>query len=130
MLPLLSTPSDTRIYGVVGDRLEPIVDVLRLNGNAKWIHVRHKETIAFVGRRRGSIEPDLAVCGRSCGAGNPHLINGPFDANRSNAPILAIASLILGSKIGTGYFQETRWMGLAVVANCLRVGSTRREGSI
>ena len=61
---------------------------------------------------------------------NLHLINGPFDADCSNAPILAIASLILGSKIGTGYFQETRRMWLAAVANCLRVGSTRREDSI
>jgi pyruvate dehydrogenase (quinone) len=47
MHPLLSTPSDTRICGVVGDSVKPVVDVLRLNGKAKWIHVRHKETIAF-----------------------------------------------------------------------------------
>jgi pyruvate dehydrogenase (quinone) len=78
------------------------VDALRLSGKAKWIHVRHKKTTTFAASRRGSIEPRLAVCGGSCGPGDPHLINGPFDANRSNAPILAIASLILGGKIGTG----------------------------
>jgi pyruvate dehydrogenase (quinone) len=75
------------------------VDALRLSGKAKWIHVRHKKTTTFAALRRGSIESRLAVCGSSC---DPHLINGPFDANRSNAPILAIASLILGGKIGTG----------------------------
>jgi pyruvate dehydrogenase (quinone) len=75
------------------------VDALRLSGKAKWIHVRHKHTTTFAALRRGSIRPRLAVCG---GPGDPHLINGPFDANRSNAPILAIASLILSGKIGTG----------------------------
>ena len=49
----------------------------------------------------------LAACGGSCGPGNLHLINGLFDAHRSNAPVLAIASHIPTSEIGTGYFQET-----------------------
>jgi pyruvate dehydrogenase (quinone) len=35
------------------------------------------------------------------------LINGLFDAHRSNAPVLAIASHIPSSEIGTAYFQET-----------------------
>jgi pyruvate dehydrogenase (quinone) len=39
--------------------------------------------------------------------GNLHLINGLFDAHRSNAPVLAIASHIPSSEIGTSYFQET-----------------------
>jgi pyruvate dehydrogenase (quinone) len=77
------------------------VDALRLNGKAKWIHVRPKETTTFAALRLGSIEPRLAVCDGSCGPSDRHLVNGPFDANRSNAPILAIASLILGGKIST-----------------------------
>jgi len=36
-----------------------------------------------------------------------HLINGLFDAHRSMAPVIAIASHIPSSEIGTGYFQET-----------------------
>jgi pyruvate dehydrogenase (quinone) len=38
--------------------------------------------------------------------GNLHLINGLFDAHRSMAPVLAIASHIPISEIGVGYFQE------------------------
>jgi pyruvate dehydrogenase (quinone) len=72
-----------RIYGVVGDSLNPVTDALRLNTGK------------------------LAACGGSCGPGNLHLINGLFDAHRSNAPVLAIASHIPTSEIGTGYFQET-----------------------
>jgi len=32
-----------RIYGVVGDSLNPVTDALRLNGKVKWIHVATKK---------------------------------------------------------------------------------------
>jgi pyruvate dehydrogenase (quinone) len=47
------------------------------------------------------------VCAGSCGPGNLHLINGLYDANRSGAPVLAIASHIPSKQIGSGFFQET-----------------------
>ncbi len=96
-----------RIYGVVGDSLNPVTDALRLNGKVKWIHVRNEEAGAFAACAEGQLTGKLAACGGSCGPGNLHLINGLFDAHRSNAPVLAIASHIPGSEIGTGYFQET-----------------------
>jgi pyruvate dehydrogenase (quinone) len=96
-----------RIYGVVGDSLNPVTDALRLNSKVKWIHVRHEETAAFAAGAEAQLTGKLAACGGSCGPGNLHLINGLFDAHRSNAPVLAIASHIPTSEIGTGYFQET-----------------------
>lgn len=47
------------------------------------------------------------MCAGSCGPGNLHLVNGLYDANRSGAPVLAIASHIPSAQIGMGYFQET-----------------------
>jgi pyruvate dehydrogenase (quinone) len=96
-----------RIYGVVGDSLNPVTDALRLSDKVKWIHVRHEETAAFAAGAEAQLSGKLAVCAGSCGPGNLHLINGLFDAHRSNAPVLAIASHIPSSEIGTGYFQET-----------------------
>jgi len=96
-----------RIYGVVGDSLNPVTDALRLNGKMKFIHVRHEETGAFAAGAEAQLTGKLAACAGSCGPGNLHLINGLFDAHRSNAPVLAIASHIPSSEIGTGYFQET-----------------------
>src|ERR1700683_524822 len=96
-----------RIYGVVGDSLNPVTDALRLNGKLKWIHVRHEETAAFAAGAEAQLSGKLAARAGSCGPGNLHLINGLFDAHRSNAPVLAIASHIPTSEIGTGYFQET-----------------------
>jgi pyruvate dehydrogenase (quinone) len=96
-----------RIYGVVGDSLNPVTDALRLNTKVKWIHVRHEEAGAYAAGAEAQLTGKLACCGGSCGPGNLHLINGLFDAHRSNAPVLAIASHIPTSEIGTGYFQET-----------------------
>ena len=41
-----------RIYGIVGDSLNPIVDAVRQTGGSTkggidWIHVRHEEAAAF-----------------------------------------------------------------------------------
>ncbi|WGW11804.1 pyruvate dehydrogenase [Saxibacter everestensis] len=101
-----------RIYGIVGDSLNPVVDaVRRTGGSAKggidWIHVRHEEAAAFAAAADAQLTGELAVCAGSCGPGNLHLINGLYDAHRSGARVLAIASHIPSTEIGSGYFQET-----------------------
>ena len=101
-----------RIYGIVGDSLNPVVDaVRRTGGSAKggidWIHVRNEEAAAFAAGAEAQLTGRLAVCAGSCGPGNLHLINGLFDAHRSGAPVLAIASHIPSVEIGSSYFQET-----------------------
>ena len=101
-----------RIYGIVGDSLNPVVDAVRRTGGSAaggidWIHVRHEESAAFAAGADAQITGRLAVCAGSCGPGNLHLINGLYDANRSGAPVLAIASQIPSTQIGTDYFQET-----------------------
>ncbi|PRY67059.1 pyruvate dehydrogenase (quinone) [Glaciihabitans tibetensis] len=100
------------IYGIVGDSLNPIVDsVRRTGGSAKggidWIHVRNEEAAAFAAGAEAQLTGQLAVCAGSCGPGNLHLINGLYDAHRSGAPVLAIASHIPTPQIGSGFFQET-----------------------
>jgi pyruvate dehydrogenase (quinone) len=102
-----------RIYGIVGDSLNPIVDAVRQTGGARskggidWIHVRHEEAAAFAAAAEAQLTGRLAVCAGSCGPGNLHLINGLYDANRSGAPVLAIASHIPSKQIGSSFFQET-----------------------
>ena len=101
-----------RIYGIVGDSLNPIVDAVRKTGGSKkggidWIHVRHEEAAAFAASAEAQLTGKLAVCAGSCGPGNLHLINGLYDANRTGAPVLAIASHIPSLQIGSTYFQET-----------------------
>src|SRR3954452_24948635 len=96
-----------RIYGVVGDSLNGLIESLRTRETIKWVHVRHEEAAAFAAGAEAQLTGKLAVCAGSCGPGNLHLINGLYDAHRSMAPVLAIAAHIPSSEIGTGYFQET-----------------------
>ncbi|MFI5620448.1 pyruvate dehydrogenase [Streptomyces sp. NPDC051567] len=96
-----------RMYGVVGDSLNPVVDAIRRTGGIDWVQVRHEESAAFAAGAEAQITGRLAACAGSCGPGNLHLINGLYDAHRSMAPVLALASQIPSAEIGLGYFQET-----------------------
>ncbi|AUH43857.1 pyruvate dehydrogenase [Streptomyces sp. CMB-StM0423] len=97
-----------RIYGVVGDSLNPLVDAIRRgDGAIEWVHVQNEEAGAFAAAAEAQVTGRLAACAGSCGPGNTHLIQGLFDAQRSGAPVLAIASHIPSTQIGSGYFQET-----------------------
>src|SRR3981189_1639250 len=95
-----------RIYGIVGDSLNGLTDAVRRQGKIEWIHVRHEEVAAFAAGAEAQITGKLSACAGSCGPGNLHLINGLYDAHRSMAPVLALASQIPSSEIGLGYFQE------------------------
>jgi pyruvate dehydrogenase (quinone) len=107
LVDTLVTAGVKRIYGLAGDSLNGITDVIRANKRIKWIHVRHEETAAFAAGAEAHLTGSLAVCAGSCGPGNLHLINGLYDANRSRVPVLAIASQIPTNEIGSLYFQET-----------------------
>ncbi|MFI6586397.1 pyruvate dehydrogenase [Embleya sp. NPDC050493] len=104
---ILAQAGVRRLYGVVGDSLNPIVDAVRRNAAIDWVHVRHEEVAAFAAGAEAQLTGRLAACAGSCGPGNLHLINGLFDAHRSHAPVLALASHIPSGEIGTGFFQET-----------------------
>src|SRR3954469_10675505 len=106
LIGTLAEAGGRQIYGVVGDSLNPVTDALR-RSTMKWVDVRHEESGAFAAGAEAQLTRKLAVCAGSCGPGNLHLINGLFDAHRSQAPVLAIAAHIPSSEIGTGYFQET-----------------------
>ena len=95
-----------RVYGVVGDSLNSVSEAIRRHPDVEWIGVRHEETGAFAAGAEAQLTGKLAVCAGSSGPGCLHLINGLYDAQRSLAPVLAIAAHIPSSEIGTGYFQE------------------------
>jgi thiamine pyrophosphate-dependent acetolactate synthase large subunit-like protein len=97
-----------RVYGVVGDSLNGLTEIIRKSKQIEWLHVRHEEVAAFAAGAEAHLAGEIAVCAGSCGPGNLHLINGLFDCHRSRAPVLAVAAQIPSHEIGSGYFQETR----------------------
>jgi pyruvate dehydrogenase (quinone) len=95
-----------RIFGLVGDSLNPVVDAVK-RSSIEWFHVRNEEAAAFAAGAESQVTGTLAVCAGSCGPGNTHLVQGLYDSHRNGAKVLAIASHIPSQFIGSHYFQET-----------------------
>lgn len=103
----LASAGVERLYAITGDSLNALTDAISKDGRIKFIHVRNEEAAAFAASAEAQLTGKLAACAGSSGPGHIHLINGLYDAQRSNAPVVAIASTCASSMFGTGYFQET-----------------------
>lgn len=95
------------LYAITGDSLNDLTDAISRDGRIKFIHMRHEESAAFAASAEAQVTGHLAACAGSSGPGHVHLINGLYDAQRSGAPVLAIASTCASAVFGTEYFQET-----------------------
>jgi pyruvate dehydrogenase (quinone) len=111
LVEMLVNAGIKRIYAVTGDSLNEVNDAVRREGTIQWVHVRHEEAGAYAAGAEAQLN-GLACCAGSSGPGHVHLINGLYDAHRSGAPVIAIASTIATFEFGTGYFQETNTIKL------------------
>jgi pyruvate dehydrogenase (quinone) len=97
-----------RVYGVVGDSINPIVDAIRRSdGKLRWVHCRNEEVGAFAAGADALLTGQIQACAGSCGPGNLHLIQGLYNSHRNGAPVFAIAGQVPTRFLGTEYFQET-----------------------
>src|SRR5665648_435662 len=112
-----------RIYAVTGDSLNHVNAAVHRNGKIKWIHVRHEETAAYAAGAEAQLN-GLACCAGSSGPGHVHLINGLYDAHRSSASVLAIASTIPTKEFGADFFQETNTIRLFDDCSCFNQVAT------
>lgn len=106
LIDVISQAGIKRIYAVTGDSLNEVNDAVRRHQTVQWVHVRHEETGAFAAEAEALLN-GIACCAGSSGPGHVHLINGIYDAHRSNAPVFVIASTCASGEFGTSYFQET-----------------------
>lgn len=107
IVEMLAEAGVKRIYAVTGDSLNPLNDAVRRDGRLQWIHVRHEEAGAYAASMEAEFN-GIGCCMGSSGPGHVHLVNGLYDANKSENPVIAIASTILTDKMGLDNFQETR----------------------
>lgn len=95
-----------RVYAITGDSLNPVNDAIRLDGRIEWIHVRHEEAAAYMASMDAELN-GIGCCMGSSGPGHVHLVNGLYDANRAENPVIAIASTCESFQLGRDYFQDT-----------------------
>lgn len=111
LIEVLDKAGIKHIYAVTGDSLNEVNDAVRKQSIVKWVHVRHEEAGAYAALAEAELN-GIACCAGSSGPGHVHLINGLYDAHRSNASVLAIASTCPTSEFGMSYFQETNTIRL------------------
>ncbi|MBC7390781.1 MAG: ubiquinone-dependent pyruvate dehydrogenase [Opitutaceae bacterium] len=117
LVDMLKQAGIKRIYAVTGDSLNFVNDAVRRDGNIQWTHVRHEETGAYAASAEAQLT-GLACCAGSSGPGHVHLINGLYDAHKSRASVIAIASTIHSTEFGTDSFQETNTIKLFEDCSC------------
>ncbi|CAM3004237.1 Pyruvate dehydrogenase [Paenibacillus sediminis] len=52
----------TRIYGIIGDSLNALLDAIRRSEKIEWVHVRHEEVAAFAAGADAEMSGSIAVC--------------------------------------------------------------------
>jgi pyruvate dehydrogenase (quinone) len=107
LVEMLVSAGVKRIYAITGDSLNPVNDAVRRDGRLQWIHVRHEEAGAYAASMEAELN-GIGCCMGSSGPGHVHLVNGLYDANRAENPVIAIASTIHTEKMGMDNFQETK----------------------
>ncbi|WP_345955058.1 thiamine pyrophosphate-dependent enzyme [Mucilaginibacter sp. PAMB04168] len=112
VVEMLTAAGVKRIYAVTGDSLNHVNDAVRRSDNRmQWIHMRHEEAGAYAAAAEAELL-GIACCAGSSGPGHVHLVNGLYDAHRSGAPVIALASTCPSHQYGTEYFQETNTIKL------------------
>lgn len=96
-----------RIYGLIGDSLNPIGEAVKKNGEITWVSVRHEEAAAYAAGAEAYLNEKLCVCAGTAGPGSVHLINGLYEANRNNVSVLALVTDFYTQEQGLDYFQAT-----------------------
>src|ERR1700721_1699290 len=91
------------IFGLIGDSLNPLADAVR-HSNIEWIGVRHEEGAALAAAGQAKLTGRLAVCCGTTGPGATHLVAGLYEANRDNAPVLALSGGMPRKFEGIEYF--------------------------
>jgi len=105
IVEVLESAGVKHCYGIVGDTLNTFANGIHKSG-IRFVHMRHEEAGAFAAQGEALLMNRLTAVAGSCGPGSLHFINGLYEANRNQAPVILIASQIIRSELGFDFIQE------------------------
>jgi pyruvate dehydrogenase (quinone) len=95
------------IYGYPGDGINGFMGALdRCSDGLRFVQVRHEELAAFMAAGHAKFSGEVGVCLATSGPGAIHLLNGLYDAQMDNQPVVAIVGQAKRMSIGADYQQE------------------------
>jgi pyruvate dehydrogenase (quinone) len=95
------------IYGYPGDGINGFLGAFeRATDNLRFVQVRHEELAAFMAAAHAKFSGEVGVCIATSGPGAVHLLNGLYDAQMDNQPVVAIVGQQKRISLGADYQQE------------------------
>lgn len=102
-----------RIFGLIGDGINPLLEALRQRQDRiRFIAVRHEEAAGFMACAHAKFTGKLGVCLATSGPGALHLPNSLYDAAFDGVPVLAITGMPVHDLLGTQYKQDVDTVSL------------------
>ncbi len=96
-----------RIYGYPGDGINGFLGALDRNQEKiRFIQTRHEEQAAFAACAHAKFTGEVGVCMATSGPGAIHLLNGLYDANLDNQPVVAVIGQQKRMGLGGDFQQE------------------------
>lgn len=97
------------VFGMVGHSNLGLSDAIRrrvIDGEMKFIGVRHEGAGAFAASAYGKLTEKPAACLTIAGPGATNLLTGLWDAKVDRAPVLALTGQVQTQVFGPGAFQD------------------------
>ncbi len=95
------------IYGIPGGSFNSTMDALyHERESVKYIQVRHEEAGALAAAADAKLTGKVGAVFGSAGPGASHLINGLYDAQMDNVPVLALLGQVATTAMNYNSFQE------------------------
>ena len=95
------------IYGYPGDGINGFLGALdRASDQVRFVQTRHEELSAFMASAHAKFSGEVGVCMATSGPGAIHLLNGLYDAQMDNQPVVAIIGQQKRMSLGGDYQQE------------------------
>jgi pyruvate dehydrogenase (quinone) len=95
------------IYGYPGDGINGLMGAFdRCSDKLRFVQVRHEELAALMAAAHAKFSGQVGVCLATSGPGAIHLLNGLYDAQMDNQPVVAIVGQAKRMSIGGDYQQE------------------------
>lgn len=95
------------IYGIPGGSFNSTMDALYHEWQSvKYVQVRHEEAGALAAAADAKLTGKVGAVFGSAGPGATHLINGLYDAQMDNVPVVALLGQVASSSMNYNDFQE------------------------
>lgn len=95
------------VYGYPGDGITGFLGAFeRATDKLRFVQVRHEELAAFMAAAHAKFSGEVGVCMATSGPGAIHLLNGLYDAQMDNQPVVAIVGQQKRMSLGGDYQQE------------------------